>query len=741
MGRETDGTPSHLATGTTSPSDRHHGQVRPRASILHVDLDAFFASVEQRDKPSLAGRPVVVGGLGPRGVVATASYEARRHGVGSAMPMAMARVRCPHAAFLAPRFEAYQATSRIVMQVLHALSALVEPLSLDEAFVDVSHLLTTAPDPGPPASCGSGPSVTESSLATLIRQLIHEHTGLSASVGAGTSKLIAKIASDLAKPDGQRVVPPGEEQRFLDPLPVRRVWGVGPATADRLARLGVGTVVDLRRLDEAKLVDLLGRAHGGELYRLARGLDDRPVQPERASKSVSVEDTFAQDITDPQMLRARLDAMAWQVAGRLRRTGLAGRTITLKVRRYDFATQTRSTTLRDPTDASDVLSRQARRLLDEVDTTDGARLLGLGVSGLSDWTQQELFTGSASCSPDATGNPDDIGTLGEPGGAAPFGPPAGTGVADLTDRQWRTGQDVAHSHWGRGWVWGAGAGRVTVRFEACGSPPGRVRTLGAGDPDLSPAGPQPYPPRTHTSAGGVLRPPTPHPTTPVEPEENDVTDTTTGTTTVPSMPRIGETAPQFEALSTHGPIKLSDYRGTWVVLFSHPADFTPVCTTEFMGFAETAPEFDKRGVALIGNSVDSVYSHLGWTRSIEEKTGVRVPFPIIADLDMKVAHAYGMIHPAMGNTSAVRAVFVIDPRQVVRAIIYYPMSAGRMISEILRLVDSLQLTDAASVSTPANWTPGDPVIVPAPATQDQLDARMKETGIERTDWYLSTKKL
>ncbi|MGB9639948.1 MAG: peroxiredoxin, partial [Anaerolineales bacterium] len=183
-----------------------------------------------------------------------------------------------------------------------------------------------------------------------------------------------------------------------------------------------------------------------------------------------------------------------------------------------------------------------------------------------------------------------------------------------------------------------------------------------------------------------------------------------------SLPRLNEPAPEFEAVTTHGTVRLSDYRDSWLILFSHPADFTPVCTTEFVAFAEIYPELQKRGVELLGLSVDSVYSHIAWVRNIEEKTGVKISFPVIADLNKEVASLYGMIQPGASKTEAVRAVFIIDPKGILRAMIYYPLTAGRNMQEILRLVDSLQTSDKYQVATPANWKPGDKVIVPAPNT-------------------------
>jgi peroxiredoxin (alkyl hydroperoxide reductase subunit C) len=209
------------------------------------------------------------------------------------------------------------------------------------------------------------------------------------------------------------------------------------------------------------------------------------------------------------------------------------------------------------------------------------------------------------------------------------------------------------------------------------------------------------------------------------------------------MPKINEPAPDFEAKSTHGMIHLSDYtgKGKWVMLFSHPADFTPVCTTEFVEFSKAHPQFENLNVQLIGNSVDSLYSHIAWVRNIEATFGVKVPFPVVADLDQKVARAYGMVHEAVNDTAAVRAVFFIDPKNVIRAIIYYPMSLGRSVGELLRIAEALQTADANGVSTPANWKPGDAVVVPAPATQADAEKRVNAKEFDVKDWYISTRKL
>ena len=207
------------------------------------------------------------------------------------------------------------------------------------------------------------------------------------------------------------------------------------------------------------------------------------------------------------------------------------------------------------------------------------------------------------------------------------------------------------------------------------------------------------------------------------------------------LPLIGDPAPAFEVESTHGVISLDDYKGKWIMLFSHPADFTPVCTTEFIAFAQNIEEFEKRNVQLIGNSVDSIFSHIGWVQSIQQNAGVEITFPIIADLEMNVAHAYGMIHPESNGTNAVRAVFIIDDKGIVRAMVYYPLNAGRNVDELLRLIDALQTSDREGVSCPANWTTGDEVVVGAPRTTEDLKKRLADDSLNLTDWYLAKKSL
>ncbi|MBO0514850.1 DNA polymerase IV, partial [Streptomyces beijiangensis] len=312
--------------------------MRAAPTILHLDMDAFFAAAEQASKPSLRGKPVVVGGLGPRGVVSTASYEARRFGVGSAMPMAQARRLCPNAAYLVPRFSLYRDVSNQVMELLGRLSPVMEPLSLDEAFVDLE------------AGGSADDRVSAEAVGVQLRKDIRAVTGLTGSVGLAGSKMLAKIASERAKPDGLVLIEPGTERELLAPLTVRTLPGVGPATEDHLRRSGMTVIADLARAGEDELVRLLGKSHGASLYRMAVGHDDRPVVSERDTKSVSVEDTFDVDLHDRVRVRTEVDRLAGRCVERLRAAGRSGRTVVLKVRRYDFSTLTRSETLRGPTD-------------------------------------------------------------------------------------------------------------------------------------------------------------------------------------------------------------------------------------------------------------------------------------------------------------------------------------------------------------------------------------------------------
>lgn len=455
-------------------------------------MDAFYASAEQASKPSLRGKPVVVGGLGPRGVVATASYEARVFGVHSAMATAQARRLCPNAAYLTPRFELYQRISQVVMGLLGELSPLVEPLSLDEAFVDLEA-------GGVPPTDAAARAVGE-----RLRRDIEAVTGLTASVGLAGSKMFAKIASEEAKPNGLMVIEPGTELEVLGPMSVRTIPGVGPATAETLRRAGITTVTETAEAGEDELVRLLGKAHGAGLYALATGHDDRPVVAERDAKSVSVEDTFAEDLTDRTRVQLELARLADRCVTRLRGAGRSGRTVVIKVRRYDFSTLTRSETLRGPTDDPTVVREAAARLLEQVDTTVGVRLLGVGVSGLADYTQEDLFAQAAAGAAEAAATAGTAATA----GSAPHEPetPQESRKDPEGPPRWLPGLDVRHDEHGAGWVQGSGVGRVTVRFEEPWSAPGRVRTFRVDDPALHPAEPLPL---VRTDDDQPPAPPTP----------------------------------------------------------------------------------------------------------------------------------------------------------------------------------------------------------------------------------------
>src|SRR6266508_3478065 len=337
--------------------------------MLHVDMDAFYASVEVRRRPELRGRPVVVGGAGPRGVVCSASYEARVFGVRSAMPGVRARRLCPQAVFLPPDFEAYLAASRAVMSIFRDVTPLVEPLSLDEAFLDVTGATRLL---GRPAQ-----------IAGLIRRRVAEEQRLACSVGVAPTKFVAKLASTRAKPDGLVVVPADRVLAYLHPLPVSAVWGVGERTAETLQRLGLRTVGDLAQAPLGMLRAAVGEAGAAHLHELSWGRDPRRVTPEYAEKSIGAEVTFDVDVADPAMIKRTLLALAEKTAGRLRRAGQAGRTVAIKVRLADFRTLNRSRTLPQPTDTSREIFQTAWALFEALRPGDRIRLVGVRVEGLA----------------------------------------------------------------------------------------------------------------------------------------------------------------------------------------------------------------------------------------------------------------------------------------------------------------------------------------------------------------------
>lgn len=455
--------------------------------MLHLDMDAFFASVEQMTRPTLADRPVLVGGAGPRGVVAGASYQARVYGARSAMPMGQARRRCPHATVLPPRFGLYKAISDEVMAVLGEFSPVLEPVSVDEAFVE------------PPCLAGAAPGEVEE-FGVRLRAAVRERTGLPASVGAGSGKQVAKIASELAKPDGLRVIAHGEQQDVLGALPVRSLWGVGPVSGEALRKIGIETIGQLAAMDVREVAGILGTAMGTELHRLARGIDDRPVAPRGAAKQISAETTFDTDLTAMTAVHSAVESICVAVHRRLVADGRAARTVTVKARTGDFTTHTRSETTPFPSRDLGTLTALARRLADSAVGEGGVRLLGVSVSGFGDEPPLALFDavpsergwtavpGGARDDP-AAAAPEVavVEATAEPGGEVP--PVARPDRAPDPDRPWRAGDDVEHPEHGHGWVQGAGHGRVTVRFETALTGPGRTRTLDAEGPGLTRADP------------------------------------------------------------------------------------------------------------------------------------------------------------------------------------------------------------------------------------------------------------
>lgn len=427
-------------------------------------MDAFFASVEQLTRPTLRGRPVLVGGLGGRGVVAGASYEARVFGARSAMPMHQARrLIGVSAVVLPPRGVVYGVASRRVFDTVRAMVPVVEQLSFDEAFGEPSQL------------AGASAAEVEAFCEGLRRRVLEE-TGLVASVGAGSGKQIAKIASGLAKPDGIRVVARAEEQLLLSGLPVRRLWGIGPVAEEKLHRLGIETIGELAALTDAEVANILGATIGPALHRLARGIDDRPIAERAEAKQISAESTFQVDLITLEQLLDAIDPIAEHAHQRLLRDGRGARTVTVKLKKSDMSTLTRSATLPYATTEPGALLAMARRLLLDPRQIGPIRLLGVGFSGLTEVRQESLFPDlelSPETSEEAHHSVDTVSQ-----------------VQDVS--AWRVGDDVLHRDFGHGWVQGAGHGVVTVRFETRGSGPGQARTFPIGPidtGDITPANP------------------------------------------------------------------------------------------------------------------------------------------------------------------------------------------------------------------------------------------------------------
>lgn len=380
------------------------GGLSQHRTILHADMDAFFVSVELRTRPELVGQPVVVGGTGNRGVVAAASYEARRFGVHSALPSAIAKRRCPHAVFLPGNHALYTEVSKEVRAIFDRFTPLVEPLSLDEAFLDVSGALRLF---------GDGRSIGDQ-----IRSAVRDELDLGCSVGVAPNKFLAKLASVEAKPtahrdridsgEGVTVIEPGREQAFLDPLPVKRLWGVGPATLEKLLRIGIASVADLRRVDLAILTSTLGANQARHLAALAVGADDRDVEPDRDAKSISHEETYPVDKHTPQEVRRELVRLVDAVTQRMRNQGVGARTWTLKVRFAGFTTITRSVTTPGTVDQGQEIIDLLGPVLDGIDPSPGVRLLGVSGSNLGEPASQLSFDDIAENTPDWSATTDAL---------------------------------------------------------------------------------------------------------------------------------------------------------------------------------------------------------------------------------------------------------------------------------------------------------------------------------------------
>lgn len=398
------------------PAGDEEGSAVWSTPILHVDMDAFFVEVERRTKPGLVGVPVIVGGLGKRGVVASCSYEARATGVHSAMPMAKARRLCPHAEFVAPTMHSYQEMSVQVFELLRSVTPIVEPISVDEGFLDISGLRRHHSDP--------------QTVADLIRSRIRGELGLPASVGIAANKFLAKLASDHAKPDGVYTVHPDQVSGFLNPLPVRALWGVGEATHAALEGLGVATVEDLLSVPEPLLQSRLGASLAAHLLDLSKGDDSRSVQHPKGAKSISVEQTYGRDITGRARIETELLAQSDRVASRLRRAGVAARTVGIKVRYAPFETITRSITPASAVDSSRTIYHLMLELLDRVETARPIRLLGVAATQLVDRDlprQMSLHVG-APAPPSATSRLADDQPGGKPSDAGRGGRSAAGGL-------------------------------------------------------------------------------------------------------------------------------------------------------------------------------------------------------------------------------------------------------------------------------------------------------------------------
>lgn len=434
---------------------------RSRRWVLHLDMDAFFASAEQLTRPTLRGRPVLVGGLGGRGVVAGASYEARVFGARSAMPMHQARRMVgAGAVVLPPRMSLYSVLSKRTFDALRLRMPILEQLSVDEAF-------------GEPVELAGVGADEVRAFCEDLRALIKAETGLVASIGAGAGKQVAKIASGLAKPDGVAVIPPGMQHELLDPLPVRKLWGIGPVAEEKLKRLGIETIGGFARTPIAEVASILGTTVGPGLHRLAQGIDDRPVAERAESKQISAESTFAADIVTMAQLRAAVESSGRAAFSRLEKDGRAARTVVLKLKKSDMSILTRSVTLPFATIDRQILIATAQKQVIDPQELGPIRLVGVGFAGLSTVRQGSLFP---ELDQDVPGYPVETltGALDEAELVVPV-------AARVPQRYWHPGLDVKHPEYGHGWVQGAGHGVVTVRFETRSSGTGIAKTFAESD--------------------------------------------------------------------------------------------------------------------------------------------------------------------------------------------------------------------------------------------------------------------
>lgn len=446
--------------------------------VLHIDMDAFFASCEQLTRPTLRGRPVLVGGVSGRGVVAGASYEARALGAHSAMPMWQARKLIGYrGVVVSPRFPVYKALSHKVFEVLEHEAGVVEKVSIDEAFLEPPELEGATPE-----------QVTE--FAHRLRALIREQTGLPSSVGAGAGKQVAKISSGMAKPDGVYVVPASRHEELIYPLKASKLWGVGPVTTQKLLLAGVETIGDLAAMTEKEAIATLGNAAGRSLWQMARGIDERPVAPRAEAKQISAEHTYDQDLRTPEEVLRALHRAATQAHRRLQFDGRDARTVTVKLRMADFHIESRSLTLPAATSNLDLLTSAAEKLVRFPAEVGPIRLVGVGYSGLSDATQDILFPElDALAKPQSRDDADYEVGVHQPGALKEEDPVPAIPEEPAGQEGWRITQDVHHPEHGHGWIQGMGHGLVTVRFETRITENGRTKTFPVDTPELEEADP------------------------------------------------------------------------------------------------------------------------------------------------------------------------------------------------------------------------------------------------------------